>query len=112
MSLIGSTSFGFAQNTMHDFQNTVFNSYWHCLQQMPQKKTPKFQTVSKIQLFGKEYILTTWQGVKSHRCAEGGQKDWIILYGIKGLVLVALSPEVRICPGELGLKCQVTYPTH
>ena len=23
MSLIGSTSFGFAQNTIHDFQNTV-----------------------------------------------------------------------------------------
>ena len=26
MSLIGSTSFGFAQNTIHDFQNTVYNS--------------------------------------------------------------------------------------
>ena len=26
MSLIGSTSFGFAQNTMHDFKNTVLNS--------------------------------------------------------------------------------------
>ena len=26
MSLIGSTSFGFAQNTIHDFQNTVLNS--------------------------------------------------------------------------------------
>ena len=26
MSLIGSNSFGFAQNTIHDFQNTVFNS--------------------------------------------------------------------------------------
>ena len=26
MSLIGSTSFGFAQNTMHDFQNTVLNA--------------------------------------------------------------------------------------
>ena len=26
MSLIGSSSFGFAQNTMHDFQNTVLNS--------------------------------------------------------------------------------------
>ena len=26
MSLIGSTSFGFAQNTTHDFQNTVLNS--------------------------------------------------------------------------------------
>ena len=26
MNLIGSTSFGFAQNTMHDFQNTVLNS--------------------------------------------------------------------------------------
>ena len=37
MSLIGSTSFGFAQNTMHDFQNTVFNSKWHCPRQMPQK---------------------------------------------------------------------------
>ena len=37
MSLIGSTSFGFAQNTIHDFQNTVLNSKWHCLRQMPQK---------------------------------------------------------------------------
>ena len=27
MSLIGSTSFGFAQNTMHNFQNTVLNSF-------------------------------------------------------------------------------------
>ena len=27
MSLIGSTSFGFAQNTIHDFQNTVLN-FW------------------------------------------------------------------------------------
>ena len=27
MSLIGSTSFGFTQNTMHDFQNTVLNSW-------------------------------------------------------------------------------------
>ena len=26
MSLIGSTSFGFAQNTIHNFQNTVLNS--------------------------------------------------------------------------------------
>ena len=36
-SLIGSTSFGFAQNTRYDFQNTVLNSQWHCLWQMPQK---------------------------------------------------------------------------
>ena len=26
MSIIWSTSFGFAQNTIHDFQNTVLNS--------------------------------------------------------------------------------------
>ena len=26
MSLIGSTFFGFAKNTIHDFQNTVLNS--------------------------------------------------------------------------------------
>ena len=26
ISLIGSNSFGLAQNTMHDFQNTVLNS--------------------------------------------------------------------------------------
>ena len=37
MSLIGSTFFGFAQNTVHDFQNTVLNSLWHCLRQMQQK---------------------------------------------------------------------------
>ena len=29
MSLIGSISSGFAQNTKHDFQNTVLNSLWH-----------------------------------------------------------------------------------
>ena len=37
MSLIRSTSFGFAQNAIHGFQNTVLNSQWHCLRQMPQK---------------------------------------------------------------------------
>ena len=36
MSLIGFTSCGFAQNTIHDFQNIVLNSLWHCLPQMPQ----------------------------------------------------------------------------
>ena len=35
MSLIRSTSFGFAQNTIDDFQNTVLNSQWHCLRKMP-----------------------------------------------------------------------------
>ena len=40
MSLIGSTSSGFAQNTIHDFQNTVLNSKWLCLRQMPQKIVP------------------------------------------------------------------------
>ena len=38
MTLIGSTYFGFAQNTIHDFQNTVLNSQWHCLRQMQQKR--------------------------------------------------------------------------
>ena len=32
--LIGFTFFGFAQNTIHGFQNTVLNSQWHCLRQM------------------------------------------------------------------------------
>ena len=31
MTLIVSTSFGFAQNTIHDFQNTLLNSWWRCL---------------------------------------------------------------------------------
>ena len=31
MSLKGSTSFGFTQNMILDFQNTVLNSLWHCL---------------------------------------------------------------------------------
>ena len=43
-SLIGSTSFGFAQNTIHDFQNTVINSSWHCLRQMPQKQKKMYLT--------------------------------------------------------------------
>ena len=29
--LIGFTPFGFAQNMIHDFQNTELNSLWHCL---------------------------------------------------------------------------------
>ena len=29
MSSMGSTFFGFAQNTVHDFRNTVLNSKWH-----------------------------------------------------------------------------------
>ena len=41
MSFIGSTSFGFAQNTIHNFQNTVLNSLWHCLRQIQQKLTTK-----------------------------------------------------------------------
>ena len=36
MSLIGSTSFGFAQNTIHDFQNTVLNR-GIIFEKMPQK---------------------------------------------------------------------------
>ena len=36
-SLTGSTSSSFAQNTIHDFQNTVLNSWWHRLRQRPQK---------------------------------------------------------------------------
>ena len=39
MSLIGSAFCGFAQNTIHGFQNTLINSQWHCLRQMPQKRT-------------------------------------------------------------------------
>ena len=31
-------SFGFARNTIHDFRNTILNSKWHCLRQMPQKQ--------------------------------------------------------------------------
>ena len=38
MNLVGFISVGFAQNTIHDFQNTVLNSKWHCLRQMPQKQ--------------------------------------------------------------------------
>ena len=30
MSLKGSTSFGFAQDTINDFRNKVLNSKWHC----------------------------------------------------------------------------------
>ena len=37
ISLIGSTSFGFAQNTIHNLQNTLLNSWWYCLRQMPKK---------------------------------------------------------------------------
>ena len=31
LSLIGSTSFGFAQDTIQDFQNTVLSLQWDCL---------------------------------------------------------------------------------
>ena len=36
LCLIGSASFGFPQNTIHDFQNTPLNSKWHCLREMQQ----------------------------------------------------------------------------
>ena len=36
LRFIVSTFFGFAQNTLRAFQNTVLNSKWHCLRQMPQ----------------------------------------------------------------------------
>ena len=39
IELIGSASFRFAQNMLHDFRNTVLNSLWHCLRLMPQKGT-------------------------------------------------------------------------
>ena len=38
MSLMGLLPSVFAQNTIHDFQNTILNSWWHCIRQMPQKK--------------------------------------------------------------------------
>ena len=38
MNLTGPTTFGFAQNTIHDFRNTLLNSECHCLRQMPQKR--------------------------------------------------------------------------
>ena len=47
MSLIGSTSFGFEQNTIHDFQNTVLTSWWPCLRQMPQKTIGSFNFSTK-----------------------------------------------------------------
>ena len=37
MCLLGSSLVGLAQNTIDDFQNTVLNSMWHCLRQIPQK---------------------------------------------------------------------------
>ena len=40
-SLLGSTSFGFAQDTIQDFQSTILNSLWHGLQQMQQKLAVK-----------------------------------------------------------------------
>ena len=38
-----STFFGFAQDTLHDFQNTILNSKWDCLRQMPQKKYRRYR---------------------------------------------------------------------
>ena len=45
MTLTGSTSFGFAQNMIHDFQNTVLNLLWHCLRQMPQKSSLEIKKI-------------------------------------------------------------------
>ena len=36
LSLMGSTFFGTAQTMIHNFQNTLLNSYWQCFRQMPQ----------------------------------------------------------------------------
>ena len=44
MNLIESTSFGFAQDTIHDFQTTLLNSWWHCLTTnatKPPKSSPR-----------------------------------------------------------------------
>ena len=37
LSFLGFTFFGFAQDTIHDFQNTLLNSKWHCLRQIHKK---------------------------------------------------------------------------
>ena len=39
LSLIWFITFSFAQITIHDFQNTLWNSWWHCLRQMAQNST-------------------------------------------------------------------------
>ena len=61
MRLVGSISFGFAQNTEHDFRNTVLNSWWRCLRRMPQKKTTLPVNTQFYVFFGK-FMLT----VNSH----------------------------------------------
>ena len=59
MRLIGSTSFGFAQNMMHDFQNTILNSWWHCLEQMPQKQNLIPVQIASIFFFCRRQINST-----------------------------------------------------
>ena len=56
MSLIGSTSFSFAQNMMQDFQNTILNSQWQRLQQMPQEWDSKL-----VICF---LVIKTWDGME------------------------------------------------
>ena len=46
-SIIASTSFGFARNRLHDFPNTVFKSWWHCLRQMLQKTSGRLLCLKK-----------------------------------------------------------------
>ena len=48
LSLTVFTSFGFAQNTLHDFRNTVLPLECHCLRQMSHKPyfSNPFKTVS------------------------------------------------------------------
>ena len=59
LSLLGSSSFGFAQNTMHEFQNTVLNSKWYCLRQLPQKKHfEKYFCV--LEIFDYNFFIWTW----------------------------------------------------
>ena len=73
MCLIGSTFFGFAQNTIHDFQNTVLNSLWHCLRQMPQRKLSKRveNTVGKGEI-AQKYNLTLYHTITTFNDLEKG----------------------------------------
>ena len=48
MSLIGSTSFRFAQNMIHDFQNTLLNSMTNAIKTMLEKEKWWFALFSKV----------------------------------------------------------------
>ena len=108
MNLVGSTSFGFAQNTTHDCQNTVLNSKWHCLRQMPQKKL----FTSALLKLG-----VVWQMVKledlhhSWLCNSFPNKPWFLRVCSTSLLKTSSEKEKLLLTSNFSFSHSVFFPS-